>query len=295
MRHTTLRAARFVLPASLLLLASCATAGATFNSGVAPKSFEHPPYYNGGSIAGGARIAHLPIAYQRGAAQSPIFEPKGGDGSGIAALLADMNAYLDSLGATARIAPPATGTPPDVRFGCMTDASGDCVEDSTDVGGRYGRPGQDLHLEIGRPSQEWAAAAASAMQGVGAEGALLITLEIGHYWTRQTNLRGDKQIELGTGHTVGLPWLTSLETPVMVLQLTGALVGTDGRATRIGAEGMLARRSNLVTSALGAQRLITDEDAERLRTLRREDLPGQPLVWQVALRNMVAQLTGKNQ
>ena len=40
--------------------------------------------------------------------------------------------------------------------------------------------------------------------------------------------------------------------------------------------------------------LISDEDIERLRTLRREDLPGQPLVWQSALRTIVAQLTGRS-
>jgi hypothetical protein len=39
--------------------------------------------------------------------------------------------------------------------------------------------------------------------------------------------------------------------------------------------------------------MISDEDVQRLRTARREDLPGQPLVWQVGLRNLVAQLTGR--
>jgi hypothetical protein len=41
--------------------------------------------------------------------------------------------------------------------------------------------------------------------------------------------------------------------------------------------------------------LVTDDDIERLRTLRRDDLPGQPLVWQVALRNLVSQLTGRDE
>jgi hypothetical protein len=80
---------------------------------------------------------------------------------------------------------------------------------------------------------------------------------------------------------------------VSVVQLTGALIRPDGKAVRIGAEGMLAHRTGLVMSALGAQALISDEDVERLRTSRRSDLPGQPLVWQVALRNLVAQLTGR--
>jgi hypothetical protein len=67
-------------------------------------------------------------------------------------------------------------------------------------------------------------------------------------------------------------------------------VGRDGKAIRIGAEGMLARRTSLPISALGAQALITDEEVERLRTVRRQDLPGNPLVWQVSLRTLVTQL-----
>ena len=51
--------------------------------------------------------------------------------------------------------------------------------------------------------------------------------------------------------------------------------------------------SPVMFSAINAQTLITDEDVEKLRTMRREDLPGKPLVWQVALRNLLAQLTGK--
>jgi hypothetical protein len=87
-----------------------------------------------------------------------------------------------------------------------------------------------------------------------------------------------------------LPWLTSLETPVAVLQLTGALVGRDGRAIRIGAEGLIARRTGLRFSAVGAQELITDDDVHRLRAARRESMAGAPLVWQVGLRTLVASL-----
>ncbi|HSM60010.1 MAG TPA: hypothetical protein VK849_04395, partial [Longimicrobiales bacterium] len=59
-----------------------------------------------------------------------------------------------------------------------------------------------------------------------------------------------------------------------------------------GAEGLLARRTDLKLSAIGAQELVTDEDVERLLTERRDDLPGAPLVWQAALRNLVAGLLG---
>jgi hypothetical protein len=56
---------------------------------------------------------------------------------------------------------------------------------------------------------------------------------------------------------------------------------------------MYPKRTRLVVSSIGAQELISDEDVEQLRSARREDLAGQPLVWKVALRNLVGQLVGK--
>jgi hypothetical protein len=225
--------------------------------------------------------------YQRG----PLFAPEGGRGTPMAALVSDMNAYLDSLGVTARVAASEPkGTPPDVRFGCEADITGDCLERGEGALGRTG----PLKLEVGRPSEEWIAWARGAMDSAGVARALVISLEIGDYFLRQRGLAGHKEVELGTGYTVDFPWVTSLETPITVLQLTGALVGPDGKAVRIGAEGLYARRTRLLISAIRGQELLSDEDVQRLRTARREDLPGQPLVWQASLRNLVAQLTGRS-
>ena len=270
--------------------AACATAGATYQSGVAPKSFEHPPFYAGATVAAGAsRIAHFPIRFQRGAEQPASFEPDSAKGTPVAALLAEMNAFLDSLSPT-RITPKSAevGTPPDVRFGCVTAVFGDCQDE-----GEPTPTNRQLDLSVARPSAEWIAWLSGTLDAVPADHALIITLELANYWPRQKGLGLSKEVELGTGYTVGVPWLTSLEKPVAVVQLTAALVGRDGKAVRIGAEGLMARRSNLLTSALGAQRLISDEDIEKVRTQRRDDLPGQPLVWQAALRSLVAQLTGR--
>lgn len=277
-----------------LALAATGCAGATVGSGVGDAHLLQPPYYAGNDVArGGTRFAHAPITYQRGSTQSPIFEPPGDAGSPIAALLTAMNVYLDSLGATRRVAAIATapGTRPDVLFGCTTDAAGECEpqpgEDTTDLSRRT------LRLAVARPDGNWSDAVRRTLDSASADGVLLVTLEIGQYWTRQRNLRGDKEVQLGTGYAVAVPWLTSLETPVTVLQLTGALFGRDGKAIRAGAEGIFPRRTRLLVSAIGAQELLSNEDVERARTLRREDLPGQPLVWQVALRNLVGELTGR--
>ncbi len=277
--------------AAVLLAGACATTGATLNSGVGDTLMEHPPYSAGHDEPGGSgRIGHVPIAYQRGGSQEPLFDPEDGRGTPVAGLLEEMNAYLDSLGASVRLAvpDPEPGFRPDVYFGCEQDPHGECLPEGRDVPVQ-GRPW--MKLAVGRPSGAWVAPVRRELDEAGAAGTLVITLEVGQYWTRQRNLLGQKEIRLGTDYDVPVPWLTALNQPVSVLQLTGALVDRDGRAVRIGAEGLLPRRTNLLLSSVGAQALIRDEDVESLRTRRRDDLPGRPLVWQVALRNLVAELT----
>jgi hypothetical protein len=290
---------RLHAPAALLLAlsaAGCASTGATFGSGVGDTLLERPPFYAGARAPhDSGRVAYLPVAYQRGGVQAPLFDPREGSGTAVDALLREMNAYLDSLGGATRIAPPARGAPPDVRFSCETDPAGSADEcKGRDGAGALGRGGEYMLLAVGRPSRDWVAATGTALDAAGAAHVLVVTLEVANYLPRQKGRwGGSKGVELGTGYSVGIPWLTSLETPVSVLQLTGALVDRDGRAVRIGAEGMLARRTPLLASALGAQAIISDEDVERLRTTRRDDLPGTPLVWQVALQNLVAELAGR--
>lgn len=275
--------------AVMAMTASCATAGATYKSGVAPKSFDKPPFYTGAVVTADTRAAHLPIRYQRGAEQPANHEPRDAAGSPAANLVAEMNAFLDSLSLSAKVSPKSAevGTAPDVHFGCDPALIGDCLGENEENANRR------LQLSVGRPSQEWIGWFGSTLESEGHDRAIMISLEVGQYWPRQKGLSFGKEIRLGTDYTVSIPWLTALDKPVEVVQLTGALVGRDGRAIRIGAEGMLAKRTRLVVGMFGAQEIVTDEDVQQLRTLRREDLPGQPLVWQVALRNLVEQLTGR--
>ena len=277
------------------VFSACATTGSTFRSGVGDRFLEHPPYYAGQSVTAlqpSPRIARVPVEFQRGASQSPTFDPPSGEGSSVAAFLADINAFLDSLPATAQLTRigAGSGTAPNVYFGCERDASNDCVERGDSV---LGRSGTTMRLAVERPSSSWIERTRVLLDSAGATHALVITLEVGQYWTRQTGLRGDKSVELGTGHVVPLPWLTSLETPVSVLQLTGALIDREGRAVRIGAEGILAQRSPLAASAVGAQRMIVAADVDLARTLRHSEMPGQPLIWRVALCHLVTQLSGR--
>jgi len=277
------------------LCTACATTGATFRSGVGDTFPLHPPYYAGKAITAGTPVGFFPIAFQRGATQPENFDPKSDAASPLGLLVADMNRYLDSLGVAKPLAENATvpETPPNVEFGCLrTTSAFECdAVDNQEPLGRGDR--RNLRLAVGRPSDDWSKWAGEQMAGSGVPNALSITLEISDYHIRQTGLAGRKEVELGTGYTISVPWLTGLDTPVNVLQLTGALMNADGTAVRIGAEGLIARRTGMVVGALAARRVISDDDVAQLRNARRGDLPGQPLVWQVALRNLVAQLAGR--
>lgn len=283
------RNAIFILAA---MLAGCATTGSTFGSGVGDRQLEHPPYYAGSVSATGAPVARFPITWQRGASQPASFDPSGEPGSPVAALLHDMNAFMDSV-AGGVVLPDMRGgglVAPNVYFGCERDAGEDCVERGDSV---LGRQGTTMRLAVERPSPQWIARNAALLDSTGVTHSVVITLEVGQYWARQKGLAGVKSVELGTAHEVSLPWLTSLEMPVTVLQLTGSLINRDGKAVRIGAEGLLAQRSSIVASGFGAQRLISDEDVARARTQRRTDMPGQPLVWREALCRLMVELAGK--
>lgn len=296
--HRRFRAILSPLVLLPLAVVSCATAGATLGSGVGDAYLERPPHYAGAGFREGDRpIGYLPIVYQRGASQSPVFDPAPGDE--LQQLLAVMTAYLDSLGVGPKLAEnadpgPSKGRiPPDVRLGCETETGapdGDCADR---IDGALGRGARSLKLSVGRPSADWARWIDTTLGAAQVDGVLLITLEIGQYSIRQRGLLGAKEIVLGTDHVARLPWLTSLETPVAVIQLTGALVDRSGKAVRIGGEGLLARRTPLLISALGGQALVTDDEMRMLRTARRLDQPGEPLAWRVALRTLVAGLTGR--
>ncbi|HSJ23477.1 MAG TPA: hypothetical protein VK929_02260 [Longimicrobiales bacterium] len=283
------RPRRAVATAAVLLLAAtlyggCATTGATWGSGVGDTYFTAPPYVAGARPVAGSSIAHTPVTYQRGATLPGTFDLDPARSPALAALLHAMNSHLDGLGSSLPVrVQPRRGTAPDVMFGCERAPDDECADSD---------PRLPHRLAVGRPSASWVAWADSAAATVEADYLLVITLEVGNYLPRQRNLRGDKEILLGTGHTADVRWLTALDRPASVLQLTGVLVEPGGQARRIAAEGLAAHPTHVVLAGLGGQALISETDLERLLHARRTDLEGTPPVWQVALQNLVGALTG---
>jgi hypothetical protein len=136
-------------------------------------------------------------------------------------------------------------------------------------------------FEVEGPSRKWRDQARAA---AGDSVAAVITIQLGfdQYWVRQASWKGNKTIELGTGRTMPVAWLTSLDDPVQVLQVTGALVSREGKVVRVGAEGLIARRTGMTASIAGAQEVLTEEDLAALFAPQTGTPP-----WRAALRALV--------
>jgi len=143
------------------------------------------------------------------------------------------------------------------------------------------------------PNGAWKKRIRAAAQAAGASHVLVVTLELSDYPVSQKNWKGSKAVDLAAGHTMPVPWLTSLDQPVEVLQWTGSLHTADGRLVRAGAEAFHALRTPFGESALGLQRAITPEVMERALATARDDVAGAPPAWRVAMADLVAELMGR--
>lgn len=282
--------------AALLAGSVTGCAGSTVGSGVGEVRLEAPPYYAAASgerarLSGTPRtVAYLPVTYQRGAIQPGRFEPSHADGTAMAKLTEALSLHLDFLASERgwHSVDPLPGAPPDVQFGCVRDEFEECAMEGED--GMGDQDTQGMRLAVTRGDRVWTDGVPPLLAEAGADALLVLTLEVGEYWPRQTNWRGSKAVELGTDRVVSLPWLTALDAPVQVIQLTGVLVAPDGRAVRMGAEGLRARRTPILASGFGLRAVIDDEEVESLLSERAGEAPDSPLVWQVALEVLVDQL-----
>lgn len=277
---------------ALPLLTACAgRTGATLGSGVGDRMLRDAPWVAGRALpALRGPVVVFPVAWQAGATQPAFMEPEADSTAPLGQLRVAVQRHLDSLaaGATTALLAGAGLIPPDVQFGCPSVNQQECDAPSSDAA--IGRGATWHRLAVANPSPAWRAALRQRLDSLQATHAVFVTLEIGQYLPRQRGLTGSKYVTLGRDHEVALPWLTSLETPVSVIQLTGVVVDADGKAVRIAAEGLSVKRTPLLLSAVDAQALIRDDDVRTLLRTPRNDLPGQPLVWQAGLEALLRSL-----
>ena len=284
------RHAATLLPSlALLALGACASSTST-----RAYQMDKAPYYRGDVAPAGARLAVLPVS-------APAIRTFRGDTSAppqLRALLDTIDNRLATLVAGPRLATTALiEGAPRVRFGC------DAPDEPTtrfrsalyspgcnEVDETTGRHNQ---LDVTSGTKAWRDRVAGVLDSAGADHLLIVSVEMSDQWPVQKGWSIAKEVRLGTGHSVGIPWLSSLEVPVSVVQLTGMLVDRTGKVRRSGAEGLLAVKTSSAASLMGIQKAVSDEDIARLRVgQRRTELPGAPLVWESALETLVAQLAG---
>lgn len=231
----------------------------------------------------------LPVQWQASLTQPEFMDPDTAAGSPLAALRDSVQQAVSraKLGPTGTALRARGIVPPDVAFGCALILD-EC--DPQYAGQPLGRQGLRYRLAVGRPSEDWRVGLREQMVAAGATHALLLTLELAPWPVQQRGLRGTKVVPLGVGYDMELPWLTSLETPVQVLQLTAVVVDRDGQAVRMAAEGLQAKRTSLALSAIGAEALLQDRDVAAVLEARRHELDGHPFVWQVATQQILTSL-----
>lgn len=260
---------KFVVACAVLMAANGAHAATTRGA------FDKAPFYDGkGATA--RPIAHIAITWRT---EPGSLDPTPQKSPALSALLDSLQVELGTLDLTRGVGSPPDRAP-DVRFGVRRGGTGDdgMPRAPSEIDTREPRR---MTFEIEGPSKKWRdgffAAAGDSIAGV-------ITIQLGfdQYWVRQASWKGNKTIELGTGRSMPIAWLTSLDDPVQVLQLTGALVTRDGKIVRVGAEGVIARRTGMKASVAGVQEILTEWD---LATLSAPENGTPP--WRAALRSLV--------
>lgn len=277
-----------MVSAGALLMSSC-----SFFKGLRSGSkhyVDKAPYYHGKANIGHQPVGHLPVQLDIRLAESPWDSTRK---ALLEKLLQDMNDYLDSLNLT--IALPPTNLPakeaPDIFVGIAASDYDPSHYTEEELWQLEENPRMVLYQYSA--SKKWKQRIVETAARKPADYILYITLGFSDYRLIQTGWSGKKEVNLGTSYRMPVPWLSDLDTPVEVLHLTGALLNKEGSIERAGAEGIIAKRTGFIFSVFGLREGIPDYDLEKLfAETRREDLPGKPLAWKVALRNLTAQLLG---
>jgi len=294
---------RRAIPLAALVLAA-AELPAQWGVSSSTHQKDKPPYYHGKRPAVGARVAWTPVATPT---MRAAFTRSGEAPSGeMRTLLDSLNGRLAAmLGAELRVDDERLAAllgeksgAPEIVFGCEPEFSGEAVR----VGKYYHSAGcqepekdAGLHnaLIVQNPTKQWREVAGATLAADSAQFLLLVSLRIGdqYPWSGWSG----KGIRLGSGYDLSLPWLSAIDRPVTVVQLVGTVVNREGKVVRSGAEGLLASKPGALATLLGGQQAVSDRQlAELVFATRRDDLPGQPLAWEIALRTLVSELTNRD-
>jgi len=263
-----------------------ATACATSRTILPVKTLGEPPYYHSyrrDRPPEGAVIAHLPV---RADATTHFWLEE----RSLGPLLDAMTALLDSAGWTRRLdsLPRPADEGPRVYVGSLEGEGAPST---------FNAQPADIEpvmiVQADEPSKRWREGLRRITAAGEVDFLLVVQVGLSEYVVTQLRpgLSAPWGVELGTDHVANMGKSFFRAKQAQVLHFTGALLAADGRVLRVGAEGVVAQKPNVLLSLFDVRSAVSDEDVGTLLAdHRREDLPGRPLVWQVALQNLVAQL-----
>ncbi|MGH7538002.1 MAG: hypothetical protein ACREMF_05170 [Gemmatimonadales bacterium] len=272
---------RPTLMVSALLPALLAVACATSRNVLPVRQLDRPPYYYSYVSRlppAGSNIAHVPVRADPGMGfelSASTLEP----------LLDAMTEFLDGARWTRRLdsLPRPVDEGPRLYVGSV-DGEGAPGRDSAE---RAAYAELTMIVQADEPTERWRKDLRGIAESAGVEYVIVVYVGLSQYVIRDA----PTEVELGTGHVVRMSWLTAIAHHADVLHLTGALLAKDGRVLRVGAEGILARKPNVLLSLFDVRTNVRTEDVTAVLTdYRRGDMPGAPLAWQVALEQLITQL-----
>ncbi|MGH7451512.1 MAG: hypothetical protein ACRENG_09225 [bacterium] len=200
-----------------------------------------------------------------------------------------MNAYLDSLGWCKRFADESLsekGAP----YAYVGSAEGEGAPPEAAMQRNEHDKYPPMIIHIRKPSKAWRTALGASVQANQVEYLLWIKLGFSEYPKADKGVFG-KKVVLGTAYEESIKFLSAEDKSVEVLQVTGMLLVREGNIVRAGAEGIVAKDTPFWAQIFDVQQAMNNEALQKLlQDERREDLADKPLKWQVALRNLVAQL-----
>jgi len=284
----SLRLANFVL----LLILAAGFLNSTYSASGQTDRLKGAPFYktyNKKAVVRQEAAGYLPVGIDQitrleffYAGREPALQP----------LVEAMNAYLDSLKWCTPLSGdslPEKGAP----YVYVGSAEGEGAPPEAAMQRNEHDKYPPMVIHILKPSGAWRSALGTLAQTQPVEHFLRIQIGFSEYPKADKGMFG-KKVVLGTGYEEGIKFLSAEDKPVEVLQITGMLLDRDGNIVRAGAEGIVAKDTPFWAQVLDVQQGMNNDALQKLLLEeRRSDVPGQPLKWQAALRNLVAQLLGQ--
>ncbi len=254
---------------------------------------EKPPYYYKRTFSSinlkSARVGHLPVVLDRMTYNEKDYDLW-------KTLLGEINGFLRDQGWTIELEPielPMEEAP-DLFVGYSGMFGAPVAPSSfSDQEGEEEQPQMVIYYK--NPSEKWKKKLLEITRREKVEAVLFLSVGLSEYLIRQKNWLGKKELALGTGYSVPMKWLSSLDDPIDVLHFTGCLMDRNGKIYRVGAEGIVAARpASFFESIIGFRNSLSYDTIRKITTeIKRTDLKGAPLSYRVALQNLVASLLGR--